>query len=390
MRFVFFALVFIILSCSQSKQSNDKKQVTEQAAEAIPETAQPQKSYSQTVVQVDTLETGDVVKKVVSYQTIDGSNSSSYTYSLAYPKGKKSETPPDLWMLSMYDSKAATYAGLKGTSLVGPSNSTYRFNEKGILTFYKDYMNEIRAEGNTAGEATDIQIGIMDERSREFSWFFVTRNFQEDLPVPQTFLSINGENPLKKDRKNIVDYYVLATTSDIFQPEHSGGQFDVPNGYFEISDEGTGAGTYISQLVLFRKNDGTDYLAIASRSVEPVDYIWVSSPGPPSFYTFNGSSFDEVEGLLPELESGIFFPDSLETVSAQTYYVLPQKGLSISYNLNYDPVMDYCENRLDDLEDNMSPEDFAAKKKQCEVFGNLEKTQIELAFNKELGRFDMK
>lgn len=390
MKYLPILLIAITFACSPTKSTE-----TESFTEELPEeevVGEP--SFSQITTTVDTVASNYVIRQLINYQSFDASGGISFiNYSFESPSGE-SATPDNQWALSVYEDRKSTYPNMRDTVLIISPNQyskdTYRFDKEGNLIYFENFFYTIIAEVNAKGNPTLIKVGIADERSGEYTWFLIERDYTNNLSKLTTYLTINGDNIFEKPKRTIVDYFVMMRLAGIYNPDGIG-SFDVKNGYLEHSDEGTGAGEFISQLVLFKKNDGTDCLAIAYRSIEAVDHVWVSSHQPPKFYQFNGASFDEVKDIFPELSGDLFLPEGISSdeVSVQTFYVLPQKGLAITYNLNYDPIIDYCETRLVDLKDNMSQEDFAYKKKMCEVFNTISLTSIKIPFDKETGTFSV-
>lgn len=395
-----FISLSIIASCgSPSNNSNNAEEteieeIAEAAEEAVAE--EVTQLYSEVIYREDSLTSGYLLKQTLSYQSFEPDGTTSlYEYSIENPTGKTTTDRSALWVLTIYDEARKAYSVKGDTTILLPSEddvqSAYVY-QNGKLTYFSDFLYQVEVRPDAEGNPIDIKVGIKDERNLDkFSWYFIQRDYKQNLSQPSNYLELNGKDPLEKERKSIIDYYVLMTRAGLFQPEHTGGMFDVSNGYFEIMDEGTGAGQYTSQLVLFRKNDGKEIIALASRGAEPVRYMVVSSYQPPKFYTFTGSKFEEVLDIFPQISDDVFLPEGVsnEEVNFETYYVLPRKGLAITYNLNHAPIIDYCENQLAKSKDNMSEEDFFWENEKCKIYQKITKTEIKLPFNKETGKFEM-
>jgi hypothetical protein len=237
------------------------------------------------------------------------------------------------------------------------------------------------------GQWTQITKHFREERSDHITYEITKREIQyNDKPVKSinpTYLTVNGENIFKKKKRSIVDYYVLLQKAAIFIPDNKRGMFDVPNGFFEYEDEGTGAGVWTGQLDLFRTKDGKDILAISGFYNEPIAYPNTSGTQP-NFYLFEPNAFTEISNIFPEVNIQMFFDSdytgSVEGIS--TYFTLPRKGLSIQYNVNN--LGNFCK-LLDSKNDN-----YNRYKEICDRYSNIKRTSIDIAFDPVSGTFKIK
>jgi hypothetical protein len=383
------------MNCGGGSQNNA---TTEEAAEAIMEEAAPEEAvadseqasnylpYSQIVHQVDTVAGQHVIKELKSHQTFDPTESVNFctVFSFDFMDGDGSGDPcTDYDLPEEYYALTNKYQNLRDTTFMHDyikvsidSEGNLVYMRLGLVIVIIDYSKD-RNIKNAA-------IGYQDERSEQYSWILIERDYKNNLRFPNGYLFVNGENVINKDKLNIVDYYALMVKSGNFSPDHTGGNFDIKNGYFEISDDGTGAGLYTNQLVLFRKNNGEDVLALSNMSIEPVSYPVVTSGSPPTFFTFNREYFTKTLSIFPELDNKIFFSNEYAgETGIETYYTLPQKGLSIKYSVNMEAV-NFC-NQMDESNVN-----YDAFKDRCGIYAALESYEVELPFDKETGTFSIK
>ena len=157
------------------------------------------------------------------------------------------------------------------------------FNYYGELEIRTDFIYD------QYGQWTQITKQFHDFIGRTYSYEITERTIRYDSepfkPVTQDYLTVNGVNLFTKEKKTIVDYYMLLKRNGIFQPQNDGGTFDVSNGYFEYEDEGTGAGIFTGQIVLFKTLEGKDILAINGYLAEYEAYARLSGDPPNFIYT---------------------------------------------------------------------------------------------------------
>ncbi|MCI2398742.1 hypothetical protein [Aliiroseovarius subalbicans] len=104
-----------------------------------------------------------------------------------------------------------------------------------------------------------------------------------------------------------------------------------PAGFVEIMDEGTGGGSYRTQIVLWRAGDGTPLVGIGETAYTP--------PWPDTtrvrFFGKDGENWsDWTDYVWPDVTLADFMPDdmrisdlrALEAIRAQVFVTLPQKG----------------------------------------------------------------
>lgn len=385
-------ILMIIVACSQNRSTQ-----TEEAAEEVMEEAAPPEEAvadeetvfiprSEIHYTIDTLAETYVVKELKKSVGFQQGNGIIKEYSFNNPEGI--ERP-----FSVYDDSPLFESFQKAQNKVANYSDTsfweveseytkyyYQVNKEGNLVKYKDYLFDITINSFQEGRWSEAILGQKDERSGHVTYTFIERDFKNiNKRPPSYYLTVNGENPSKKSKKNIIDYYVLAIKTGTFGPDQMGGNFDVKNGYFDYSSEGTGAGTYTEQLVLFRANDGSEILGINSYGTEYISFA-VTQGSKPSFFTFQNSQFSPIEDIFPDLNSSLFF-DGDYSDDIPTYFKLPQYGLSATYNVS-EGAFDYCENL-----DKENAEDWAID--ICTTYENIVRRSIEIPFNKATGKFEV-
>jgi hypothetical protein len=267
-------------------------------------------------------------------------------------------------------------------TIVKDGGYTYKYNKNSQLISFIDDFEEF--EGfqidflyDLHGQWTQITKHLPEYRSGHFTYEVTKREIQyNDEPIKSinpTYLTVNGENIFNKSR-GIVDYYVLLQTAGIFSPENAGGTFDEPNGYFEYEDEGTGAGVYTCQLTGWRTSDGRDILGINGFFNDPGSSYPTTSGDPPTFYLFENKSFTELTNIFPEVNVNLFFDSDTGSVEGiPTYFTLPREGSSIQYILGV--PLDFLRENYNDY------------KEICDMYSNVKRTSIEIAFDEVSGTF---
>jgi hypothetical protein len=231
------------------------------------------------------------------------------------------------------------------------------------------------------GRWTQITKHFREERSGHFSSEITIREFPENnKPLDKiytTYMTVNGESLIDKGVKTIVDYYVLLKKAAIFVPDNDGGKFDVPNGYFEYSDDGTGAGEATSQIALFKTNEGKDLLAINGYYMDPGSSYPITSGHPPTFYSFDNKSFTELANIFPDVNINLFFDRDTGSVEGiPFYFTLPQKGTSIQCNFGI-PI-------------NFLRENYNNYKELCDTYSGIKRTSFTLEFDRIIPGFYVK
>ncbi|MFC2090599.1 hypothetical protein ACFLT1_07445 [Bacteroidota bacterium] len=281
--------------------------------------------------------------------------------------------------------------GLADTIIID-GRYTYEYDEKSQLISFREKggWNEIHFIYDQHGQWTQSTLNILEERSGHISYEITKREFQYNdksiISVTPPYLTVNDVDIFKKEKKSIVDYYILLRKAGIFNPGNYGGSFDASNGFFEFQDEGTGAGLYTGQLALFRTNDGNDIIAISGYSQEAwIEYYLSANGDRPNFYLFKNNLFTELTEIFPEVNKQLFL-DENDTISLEqitTYFTLPQKGLAIRYNVD-DGLGVFCD-KLEIIND--APAYYVDI---CRWYSSLSKTYINIEFDKVSGTFNIK
>jgi hypothetical protein len=384
-------MLFIVffVACSTKKEPTENED-TEEALQEELQALPTEPVYSQLVYRLDTIEGRYIVKELKSVRLVNDNVVSCTTYPLVRSEGVQDPAACDQFTLpEEYYNTQKNFSGVSDSTFsFKPSEYqtvNVHFDKEGLLTFYKSSFVKVVVENFVGRKWTKATVGYMDDRSGIWSYHIIQRKASGTFEPLPNYLTVNGENLLTKQKRSIVDYYVLATRLGLFSPEHSGGTFDIANGYFEYSDEGTGAGQYVGQLALFRAANGSDYLAINGHYAEPNLYLSHISNSPPSFYTFNNGAFEEVTSIFPSVTPEIFFPQGkAEDIRLETFFSLPRKGLAITYNIN--PMfIDFCK-KLDEVTsiDDETREDY---KKRCDQLSKRQWDSIAIKFDKAAGRF---
>lgn len=167
-------------------------------------------------------------------------------------------------------------------------------------------------------------------------------------------------------------------------------EVDAANGWLRIADEGTGAGLYETQIVLWRQTGGTPLVGIAETLFEP------PYPGATRvrFFGEEGANWGEWTAYVwPAPELADFLPDdltiadlrALRATRAAIYVTLPRHGLDARAQLvtRDEEIRAVCGG-----EDWFVPADPAAYLRYCaRVAGRLGR-EIPLRWIREEGRFE--
>lgn len=229
---------------------------------------------------------------------------------------------------------------------------------------------------------TKVVKQLPDERSNHTTYEITERRIQydKDKPLPTlvpVFLTSNGTDIFQKNRKNIVDYYVLAKLSEIFNPENEGGTFDIPNGFYRNTDEGTGAEIITKEMALFRTSTGQVLIALNEYGSDP----WRDAQAP-RFYGFENGQWVKKNDVFPEIHKGEIFggpPPPAQEEQVPAHFILPQRGLAIQFVIHKHWV-DICG-------DTTNQYNFQNKAEKCSWFKQLDRTQANILFDKVSGRF---
>ena len=165
---------------------------------------------------------------------------------------------------------------------------------------------------------------------------------------------------------------------------------DIKNGYIEFNDEGTGGGNVNTQIVLFRKKDGSPLIGITMGG-----YNGIYFENSTAFYELKNDAWIKTNNVFPELKikrllnkkyQNLYFKrDGIVTPNLTNLTELPQTGTTINLHLNF--------NKYDFLiEANHNPitQKFFTKLEQdklWEIIDNISIESFQLEFNKTEGKF---
>ena len=269
-------------------------------------------------------------------------------------------------------------------TLIKDGENTFQYDKNSrLISFSQGYPMsppnlKIDFEYDQQGRWTKITKLFQEERSGHFSYEITRREYPDkEKPISEinpVYLKVDGENLSEKGARTIVDYYVLLRKAAIFVPDNDGGMFDVPNGYFEYSDDGTGAGEATSQIALFKTNEGKDLLAINGYYMDPGGSFTTTSGRPPRFYLYENKTFTEQTSVFPDVNLNLFFDrDTGSVEEVPFYYILPQQGTSIQCNFGL-PIGFLREN-------------YNEYKEVCDKYSDLKRTSITLEFDRVIPGF---
>lgn len=402
-------LPLILFSCTNKSSNSANKVIPESfqditylrdtsANEVIPITPMIPKSFRQITYLLDTIANNYVFKTLMNISDVslneEGEIKSAIqtNFSFENQDGSKEESiniySPILFWSFLGDSIPILlkyYQQSLTDTLIKDGYYSFQYNKNSrLISFSKAYQGGapfviIDFLYDLHGQWIQITKRFRDERSGH-SYFEITkREIQyNDEPIKSinlTYLTVNGENIFNKTL-GIVEYYVLLGKAGIFSPEGNEGIFDEPNGFFENEDEGTGAGVYTFQICGWRTSDGRDILGLNGFFNDPGSSFPTISGDPPKFYLFENKSFTEFEltNIFPDVKANLFFDsDTVSIEGIPTYFTLPREGESVQYNLGVP---------LDFLREN-----YKDYKEVCDMYSNVKRTSIDIAFDRILGTF---
>jgi hypothetical protein len=328
-------------------------------------------------------EVKSAVQTSFSFENQDGKKEESISiYSPIVHWSYLHQTEQDsISMLIKYYKKELTDTLIKDGEYTFQYDKNYR-----MILFTQAYPSNppfviIAFQYDQQGRWTQITKQFREERSGHFSSEITIREFPENnKPLDKiytTYMTVNGESLIDKGVKTIVDYYVLLKKAAIFVPDNDGGKFDVSNGYFEYSDDGTGAGVATSQIALFKTNEGKDLLAINGYYMDPGGSFPTTSGRPPRFYLYENKTFTEQTSVFPDVNLNLFFDRDTGTVEGVPFYfTLPQKGTSIQCNFGL-PI-------------NFLRENYNNYKEVCDTYSGIKRTSFTLEFDRVIPGFYVK
>ena len=216
-----------------------------------------------------------------------------------------------------------------------------------------------------------------------------TTEKQDTTKVPQK-PDTSSKNTAIQKKHNIVDYFNLLQENKLIDVpcklsktdnkwkclsekdeagfvNECGTTVDIKNGYIKIEDEGTGAGIYVTEVVLFKTSDQKDIIAVNNYFA---DDILQTGSNPPKFYSYKNKSFSVLNNIFPKTSPNDFFYKAYDLKKEQfgTYFELPHYGTDIKF----------C---LDTL--------FASKREDT-FRKNIKTAEFVFKFDKKQGRFLLK
>ncbi len=345
---------------------------------------------------IDTLNKTSVVKHLRTCQIIKFNRSGnvisqkSLAYSLAKPEGKEESSEKiDLepWLADQ-TIKFKSESDHNTTVVLNENEgkSAYSYDDNGNLKTYKhsignDISVKIDLSWDKFGNWTKLTLSALDDIGTRGNYYYQrTIEYADKEPTINKipFLTINGLDLLSKEKRNIIDYYVLLKSVGNNGPWLEAGKFDLNNGYFEFSDAG-GEGTSYGQLALFRGVNGMDILAYNSYRTSAVLYEQRSGEKP-IFYTLQNLNLVNITNqVFPSLGKESFYPmgykGNMDLI--HTYYILPQYGLNIKYTVDTN-LGDFCKT-YQGKQENMT--------EACESYSKLVKKEITISFDKSIAKF---
>lgn len=199
-------------------------------------------------------------------------------------------------------------------------------------------------------------------------------------------------------RKNILEYYGLLGAAgllpDDYPLQEKKGRWysispiteepfdivvDIPNGFIEIADDGTGGGTFQIQVVLFRMENGQAVLGVNETANDGVTVHQNYA-----FYREQAGTFQNwTEHTMPPLNAFDFLPadyaeeaDIVEE-ALDVYFELPRKGTKLTARVWTGKKSYMCKNH-------------ASEREQigCAVIQRVTRESFTLDWNRKEGRFN--
>ncbi len=156
---------------------------------------------------------------------------------------------------------------------------------------------------------------------------------------------------------------------------------DIPNGFIEVVDEGTGGGTQKVQVVLFRMANGTAVIAVSLQNFDGIDvsqelYFLRDTP--------KGLA-DWSEHTMPVITGFDFLPDDyaeepdVVEEALSIYFALPRKGTNVTAMIYTEKKSLYCSQQATEQQRDLL----------CPVFGRLVRTSLLLKWDRTEGKFGL-
>ncbi len=150
------------------------------------------------------------------------------------------------------------------------------------------------------------------------------------------------------EQKTIIDYYRLLDQSRLsgskftFYRDKGGWRVkspitdtalkpvvDVPGGYIQVSDPGTGGGTYTQEAALFITRSGAAYLGVNETTFNGAYFERAIH-----FYRYDGRKLVPDDSVLPAVEARLFFKRGYNVSpvvsKVRIEYSLPRKGTTVT------------------------------------------------------------
>lgn len=154
---------------------------------------------------------------------------------------------------------------------------------------------------------------------------------------------------------------------------------DIPGGYIQVSDPGTGGGTYVQETALFITRSGAAYLGVNEKSFNGAYFERRIR-----FYRHEKGKLVVADSVLPVIEAGVFFKSGFDAATAakkvQIEYTLPRKGTTVVAAAD-----------LMLLEREAAGDDYPGdvKQRSAEALRNIRYRKIELRWDADKGRFSI-
>jgi hypothetical protein len=155
---------------------------------------------------------------------------------------------------------------------------------------------------------------------------------------------------------------------------------DDANGFMEITDSGTGGGTAVFQLAIFKNSKNEDFIGVSSYSYEENKEDGLITDGNLTFYFCGKKLSDMTKDVLPDMtivEDKAYNGNSNTIMESYKegiyeYFDLPQKGTTITFHFGTKQLNLAC--REND-------------EKACEIKKSIQ--VVELYWKRDVGYFSI-
>lgn len=125
---------------------------------------------------------------------------------------------------------------------------------------------------------------------------------------------------------------------------------DDTNGFLEIVDSGTGGGTLVYQLAIFKKKKNEDFVAVSYYSYEDKLGDGMISSGDFNFYFCGKTLSDKTNDVLPEmiiLQDGAYYDVASEISESYSegeyeYFEIPHHGTTLKFHFGTNQLNMAC------------------------------------------------